>query len=206
MSTRTTGTLAMVTSLLGLALSGGAPAAAGALGDARIAAAPTSGLTQAQNQSVRVSTLVITVEKVERATRGLVGRDPNGMLLAVTVAPDVALYDELAEGDLIVVDYIDAVVVEMTPGAVLTGVDDTTARAKAEVVDPSVKIEQQLKQVVTIDEVDESVGSVVYHGKEGRRVLRAVQDPALLRGLRPGDVITITLTREKALSVRRAPK
>ncbi|HEY6508560.1 MAG TPA: hypothetical protein VIY56_11150 [Vicinamibacterales bacterium] len=161
---------------------------------------------QSQNESVQVSTRVLTVVRVERATRGLVARDAFGILQALTVAPDVALYDELAEGDLISIDSIAAVVVELTPGAALTTVDDTTTRARAEVADPLVTVEQQLRLVVTIDQMDPVAGTVVYHGKDNRRVLRSVQDRALLRGLKPGDVITVTLTREKAVKVTRSPR
>jgi hypothetical protein len=45
---------------------------------------------------------------------------------------------------------------------------------------------------------------VVYHGADTRRVMRAIQDPALIEGLKPGDVVEITITRERAISLARA--
>jgi hypothetical protein len=162
--------------------------------------------TQQPTQSVRVTTVTVTVEKLEPATRGLVYRTQEGVINSLTVNPDVALYDELREGDLVVVHYIEAIVVKVAPGASLTNPTETTERAKAKVVDSGVKIEQQFTQVVTIDEIDPVARTIVYRGADSRRVFRAVQDPALLSGLRRGDVVEITLTRERALSVERAPR
>lgn len=159
---------------------------------------------QAPTQSVVVSRMTVTVDKVERSTRGLWCRDQNGIVHAITVKPDVALFDELVEGDRIDVDYIDAVVVAVEPGASLTTLEDTTAEARARVIDPLVTVQQQFTLVVTIDEIDEKAGTVVYHGKDTRRVLRAVRDRRLLRDLRPGDVVKVQMTRETAVRVTRA--
>ena len=160
---------------------------------------------QAPNQTTRVSTLTVRVHKLEPSTHGLFFYGPDGLLQGITVPSDVALYDELAEGDLIVVDYIEAVVVELKPRASLTGVEDTTAAAQAAAIDSPVKIDQQLKAVVTVERVDQTAGTVVYYGKDNRRVLRAIQDPALLRGLKAGDVVEVTMTRARAVRLARAP-
>ena len=159
---------------------------------------------QEPNQATRVSSFTVRVHEIESATRGLVVVGRDGIVQAITVAPDVALYDELAVGDVIVVDYIDAVVVALKPRASLTIVEDTTAAAQAGAADPGIKVEQQMKQVVTIDRVDPAARTVVYHGKDNRRVLRAVQDLELVRGLKAGDVVEITMTRARAVRVQRA--
>ena len=160
-------------------------------------------MAQAPNQSVRVVTVTVTVEKIERSTRGLICRGQGGVVQAITVDPKVTLYDELAEGDVVVIDYIDATIVTLKPGAALTVMSDTTTEARAKVTDPMVKVEQQVSAIVTIDEIDLEAQTVVYHGKDTRRVLRAVQDMNLLRGLKAGDVVEIVLTRERAISISR---
>ena len=164
---------------------------------------PSAAGAQAPNQSVRVVTATLTVETIHRSTRGLVCRSQDGIVHAITVDPKVTLYDELAEGDVVVIDYIDAAVVTLKPGAALTVIADTTSQAKAQVTDPMVKVEQQLSAIVTIDEIYLDARTVVYHGKDTRRVQRTVQDMNLLRGLRAGDVVEIVLTRERAISMRR---
>jgi hypothetical protein len=161
---------------------------------------------QEPNQSVRVSTFTVKVEKVDPSTRSLIVVDEYGVRQGFSVAKDVALYDELAVGDLIVVDYIDEIVVALKPGASLTTFEDTTEAARAEPQGPGVRVEQRLKAVVTIDSIDASARAVVYHGKDNRRVLRMVPDPALLKGLEAGDVVEITFTRARAVGIVRAPR
>jgi hypothetical protein len=163
-----------------------------------------SARAQPPNQSVLVSTSVVTVEKLERASRGLICRTPDGIAWAITVDRNVDLYDDLAEGDVIVVHYIDAVLVQLKPGAKLTNLKDITEDARGKVVDPAVRLDQQWTAVVTIDEIDAKANAVVYHGPDNRRVVRIARDPQLLNGLRPGDIVEVTMTRERAVSIERA--
>jgi hypothetical protein len=44
---------------------------------------------------------------------------------------------------------------------------------------------------------------VTYKTADNRRVIRAVADPKLLDGLEPGDVIEVTLTRERVIELER---
>ena len=157
-------------------------------------------------QKVRVSTTVVTVDKVDSSTRGLVYVTPDGVRNSMTVAPDVKLFDELREGDVVLVHYIEALVATVKPGASLTLVTDTTAEAKAAVVDPGVRVDQQLTQVVTIDDINRTARTVTYHGVDNRRVMRQVQDMAALASLKAGDVVELTFTRERAVSIERAPQ
>jgi hypothetical protein len=164
---------------------------------------PVPAAPQDQNQSVRVTTVTGTVVELQRSTRGLTYRTQQGILNSLTVEPDVALYDEVEVGDVLVVSFIEAAVVKVKPGATLTTPTDTTEQAKATVTDPKVEVDQQLTQVVTIDDIDISGRTVVYHGADTRRVMRAVQDPELIRGLKRGDVVEVTFTRERAVSLER---
>ena len=63
---------------------------------------------------------------------------------------------------------------------------------------------QQVKAIVTIDSVDRRQNVVVYTTGLNLRVTRAVADPRLLDGLKAGDVVEITHTRERAIDVQRA--
>jgi hypothetical protein len=157
-------------------------------------------------QKVRVSKTVVKVDRIDSSTRGLVYVTPDGIRNSMTVAPEVTLFDELREGDVVVVHYIEALVAKVKPGAPLTLVTDTTAEAKANVVDPGVRVDQQLTQVVTIDAIDRAMRTVTYHGVDSRRVMRQVQDVTALASLKAGDVVELTFTRERAVSIERAPQ
>ena len=81
---------------------------------------------------------------------------------------------------------------------------DTTAEAAKqprEAADP--KVTQQLRAVVTIESIDRTTHSVIYKTADNRRIVRAVLDPRLLDDLKPGDVVEVTLTRERVIELQR---
>ena len=81
---------------------------------------------------------------------------------------------------------------------------DTTAEAAKqprEAADP--KVTQQLRTVVTIESIDRTTHSVIYKTADNRRIVRAVLDPRLLDDLKPGDVVEVTLTRERVIELQR---
>jgi hypothetical protein len=61
----------------------------------------------------------------------------------------------------------------------------------------------QLKAAVTVERVDRAARVIVYKTADSRTVIRSVADPRLLEGLRAGDVIEITYTRERAIDLQR---
>ena len=63
---------------------------------------------------------------------------------------------------------------------------------------------QQIKAAVTVESVDRQQNMIAYKTGDNRRVIRAVIDPRLLDGVKAGDVIEITYTRERAVDLQRA--
>jgi Cu/Ag efflux protein CusF len=118
----------------------------------------------------------------------------------VTVDPSEKLFDELKTGDRVTVRYTDSVVVQVRPGAALSLPRDTTSDAKA----ANDQVVQQFKTVVTIDTIDPDGQYVIYRTEDGLKAVRAVTDKKLLQGIRKGDRVEITLTRERAVSIQRA--
>jgi hypothetical protein len=100
---------------------------------------------------------------------------------------------------------VESVIVEARPGAKTTGVIDTTPAAKKPPEAAQGDVLQQLKAVVTIESVDLPTRMIVYKGGDNQRVQRQVRDPRLLDGLKAGDVIEITYTRERAIALQRQP-
>ena len=174
---------------------------------ALLSASPIAMLAQSQQPkpSVRESVTVSgTVERTDRSTRTLTLRTSQNTTQLMTVAPDVKLFDELQNGDKITVRLVESVIAEVRPGAKPSLPVDTTAKATPQ--DPSQRGEvlQQIKAAVTVESVDRSQNLIVYKTADNRRVVRAVIDPRLLDGLKPGDVIEITYTRERAVDLQRA--
>jgi hypothetical protein len=143
------------------------------------------------------------VDRVDRAGRMITVRSADGLQTPIYAGPDLPVFDQLARGDRVTIGFYDAYIVEATPGAQMKPVQDTTAAAQKAHDTDSASILQQLQLVVTIDEIDRRNNTVTYHDNTKRRVMRGVQRPQLLEGLEPGDVITITYTRARAVSIEK---
>jgi hypothetical protein len=65
------------------------------------------------------------------------------------------------------------------------------------------RVIEQSQAVVTIENIDFQRLFVSYRTQDGMRAMRAVNDKRLLEALRDGDRIEITLTRERAVDIRR---
>jgi len=144
------------------------------------------------------------VERIDRAGRLVTISGPPGSIEGpIWFGPDLPVFDQLERGDVVIVRYYDAYIVEVTPNARLTPPQDTTAAAKEAVKRPDADVLQQLQLVVTIDAIDRATQSVTYHGADQRRVFRVVQYPQLLEGVKAGDVVTITYTRARAVGVEK---
>ena len=163
------------------------------------------GQSQAPATSVReFVSLSGTVERIDRSTRTLTLRTSSSTTQPIDVPPEVKLFDELRTGDKITVRISEEVIVAVRPGAKPSEAVETTGTATSR--DPSGKSQviQQVKATVTIESVDRRQNVVVYTTGLNLRVTRAVADPRLLDGLKAGDVVEITHTRERAIDVQRA--
>ena len=101
-------------------------------------------------------------------------------------------------GDVVTVRYTESVVVQVRPNAKLTELQDTTAAAH-KAGDASVV--QQQKRIVTIEDIDSQGLFVTYRTHDNMRAVHTVQNKALLKGIRRGDRIEITLTQARAVSI-----
>jgi len=148
------------------------------------------------------------VDRVNRSGRTVTVSPAGAAGVASTpiyVGPDLAIFDGLKMGDLVVVRYYDSYIVELTPGRKM-GPPKIVAGPELEgLKTDDARVLQATRLTVTIDAIDISAGSVTYHGSDNRRVFRVVQDRKLLDGLNAGDVVTITYTRAQAVSIRRSP-
>jgi hypothetical protein len=144
------------------------------------------------------------VDRIDRGGRTINIVSTDGVMQApIYAGPDLPIFDQLARGDIVVIRYYDAYIVEVTPDARIGPLQDTTADAQKNVTRPDAGVTQQLKLVVTIDAVDVAKGMVTYHGVDNRRVLRAVQDRRLIEHVKVGDVVTITYTRARAVAIQK---
>jgi hypothetical protein len=145
------------------------------------------------------------VDQMDRSGRVVTIKSADGLYTPIYVGPELPIFDQLAHGDRITVRVYDSYIVEATPGARMKPLEDTTKEVQEKLNRPDADVLQQLRLVVTIDEIDRSNNTVTYHGADNRRVMRAVQNPRLLEGLKVGDLVTITYTRARAAAIEKRP-
>jgi len=160
-------------------------------------------LAQAPNVVTNETTVKATVDRIERSIRVVTLRQEGNVFQSIYVDPKVAGFDDLKVGDIVTVRYVESVIVRVRPGAALTDLRDSTEEAKKA---GKGDVIQQQQATVTIEEVDPQGLSVIYRTKDNRRVVRHVNDKRLLAGIRPGDRVEVTLTKERALSIERGPR
>jgi hypothetical protein len=154
---------------------------------------------QEPKTSVReIVTLAGTVDRIDRSSRTLTLQVDNSFKQTLYVPPQFKVFDELKPGDRIVTRIRESVVVSARPGLKPQLPADTTPDAAKQT-----PLAQQLTAVVTIENIDRATNWVTYKTADNRRIVRAVADPRLLDGLKPGDVIEITLTRERVIELER---
>ena len=162
-----------------------------------------SGLAQAPNVVTTESTMTATVDRIERSSRLVTLRGEDNVLRTVAVDPSIRIFDELHPRDVVKVRYVESVVVQVRPDAALSDVQDTTEAARKAGKED---VFQQLKAVVKIERVDPQGLSIEYRTADGRKILRPVSDKKLLEGVREGDRVEVTLTRERAVSIERVQR
>jgi len=144
------------------------------------------------------------VERVDTFGRSITVRTDQGVSHTVYVGPELSVFDQLRAGDTVTLRVVESVIVALKRGAKPTALNDTTAAARKGSEGRS-DVQQQLKAVVTIESVDIPAQVVVYVLGDNRRVMRNAVDPHLLEGLKKGDVVELTYTRERAIELQKQP-
>lgn len=154
-------------------------------------AQPSGGVAVSQ-----VSTVRATVENVDQRTRQVLLRDEEGGLETVVAGPRVLRLAELRPGDVVVLEYGEAIAVSLASaadGAPPAEGGVAAARAGAHQA-PGGAVAGGVRARVTIDAVDARTGTVTFTGPKGiqRRVRpREPEMIAFARGLRRGQQVDI---------------
>lgn len=155
---------------------------------------------QPPNVVTRESTVTATVERIERSSRVVTLRRDGSTLQDIYVDPKVAVFDDLKVGDVVTVRYLESVVVQVQPKAQPSEARDTTEDARKAAGD---QVIAQTKAVVTIENVDAATSLVTYRTQSNQQFVRVVNDKKILEGLKAGDRVEVTLTKERAIHIER---
>jgi hypothetical protein len=156
---------------------------------------------RAQDKVVtREETVTATVDRIEKGPRLVTLKTRDNVFQTIHVEPSLKIFDDLKVGDTVTVRYVESTVVALRPQAALARPRDTTEDAR-KAGKPNVVSQQTA--VVTIEGIDAQRLFVTFRWEDGARMVRAVPDARLLDGLKTGDRVAVTMTRERAVSITR---
>jgi hypothetical protein len=173
-------------------------AAGGAFAQPRAVDAVTAG---------EVVTLTAKIEAVDPVARTVVIKGPMGRTIALRASDQVKNFAQVKVGDEVVVKYAEAVSVALTKGA--AGRSETVASAGPVTnpagAKPGVAVGQTTTIVASVERVDAARNMVLFEGPNGRYAEVKVRDAQVMKDLKVGDKVEVTLV-EAALIEVVAPK
>jgi hypothetical protein len=148
-----------------------------------------------------MKTLTATVEAIERATREVTLKKPDGTYTTVTVPEGVKRFDTLKIGDKVTAKYYENIVLNLqAPGAKpVDSRSDAVTRAPDN--RPAATAAKQRTITATITKIDPKVPSITFSGPNGWTYSSRVEDTKALAKVKVGDKVDITWTEALLVSL-----
>lgn len=177
-----------------------------------LAQAPSGALVAKESQPGRV-TLVeavrisATVEAIDKATRQVTLKGPDGKTMAVTAGPEVKNFDQIKVGDAVVARYLESLTLELKKGAagIRERVESGGSAAAKPGERPAAAAAREVRVTGDVIAVDGKKQTVKVRGPK-RTVNLNVKDPEQFKLIKVGDQIEATFVEAIALSVEPAKK
>jgi Cu/Ag efflux protein CusF len=162
---------------------------------------PSTAWAQDTKTTRAVAVVTGRVDRVDPTTRSLTVRTSEGLMHTVFVGKELKSFDAVRSGDTVTIRISESVVVALRPNAKTTVIEDHTAAAKKGGRDAPAEVLQQLKATVVVLTIDMERQLITYKTADNRSVVRTVSDRRLIEGLKPGDIVELTYTRERAIEL-----
>jgi Cu/Ag efflux protein CusF len=137
-----------------------------------------------------------TVAVVDKATRKMTIKTPEGVFEVLSIPPEVKRIDQIKIGDKLTVTETEAVLVDIEKGrdaGSMGAIGQTTVDPEPG-TKPAGSIVEKLKLYGKVESVDRAASKVTVRGPNQTVTLK-VQDRAILDDLKPGDGVVATYVR-----------
>jgi len=183
--------------IAGLALAAALPGAAVAQTGAVVA-----GTAPGKGGVAEVVKLTATITAIDKATRDVTLKGPQGNELVLTAGPDVKNFDQMKVGDQVAVEYVQALTLELKKGGglVVARTDQKGAVAAKPGEKPAGAIGRQVTVVADVIAVDAAKQSITLKGPQ-RTVEMRIADPEQFKRIAKGDQVEATYTQALAMAV-----
>jgi len=155
-------------------------------------------------QTVKIAA---TVTAIDKTTRDVTLKGPQGNEVVVTAGPDVKNFDQMKVGDQVNAQYVEAVTLELKKGggmAVARTDKEGAAGAKAG-QKPAGAVGRQVTIVADVVDLNPAKQSITLRGPQ-RTVELVVADPAQFKLVAKGDQVEARYTQALAIAVEPAAK
>jgi Cu/Ag efflux protein CusF len=168
-----------------------------------LAAAAASAGAQSKTVNGETRTVTATVEAIEKASREVTVKKPDGKYDVIYVPQTIKRFDSLKVGDTITARYYETMVLQLKK----EGEKDVDTSASAAVPTTgalSGTVSHQQKFTATISAIDMNTPSVTFTGPHNWSYSSRVKDKAALSKVKVGDKVDITWTAAVLVSVDEA--
>jgi hypothetical protein len=156
---------------------------------------------------VAVVDVTATVTAIDKATRKVTLRGPQGRSVEVVAGDEVKNFDQIRVGDNVRVQYRESLTLELrtTKGAV--GATETVAGARAKPGErPAGVVGREVQIVAEVVDVDPVKSVISLKGPKGNVVDLKVQNPDHFKVVKKGDQVDAVYTEALAIAVTPATK
>jgi len=157
---------------------------------------------------VRAAELSARVVAIDKATRTVTLKGPQGNAVDIVAGDEVKNFDQIKLGDFVVARYAQALTLELRKTNVKAGeptVTEGAARAKPG-ERPAVAGVREVTAIADVIGVDAKKSTITLKGPRGNVVTLDVKNPDQFKVVKKGDQVEVTYTEALALSVEPAPK
>jgi len=148
-----------------------------------------------------------TITAVDKAKRLITLQGQDGNIFVVQAGPEVKNFDQIKAGDLVVVQYVQALTLELKKGG--GQIRERTERESMAAAKPGAQPGTAAVRTVTVIadviSVNPATQTVRLKGPQ-RTVDLKVKDPEQFKLIKVGDQVEATFTEAVALAVEAAPK
>jgi hypothetical protein len=143
-----------------------------------------------------------TITAVDKSTRDITLKGPQGNLVTVTAGPEVKNFDKLKAGDQVDVQYVEALSLELKKGGglVVGKTEDSRAVGAKQGARPGGAVGRQMTIVADVVAVDPAKQVVTLKGPKQTVDLR-IADPEQFKRIAKGDQVEAKYTQALAVTV-----
>lgn len=155
-----------------------------------------------QAKAVAVVEASAVVEKIDKATRTVTLKMPNGESRPVVATEEVRNFDQIKVGDTLTVKYMEALTLELKKGgkAVVARTESGALDRAAPGAKPGGIAKREVKITANVIAVDDKAMKITLKGPE-RTVDMKINDPEQLKNIKVGDQVEATYTEAVAISL-----